>query len=211
MDFNEAISALALEEIPIKGRNFTWSNMQNAPLLEKLDWVFSSESWTTSYPNTLVIPLARPISDHIPKSSLFRFENFWLQHHDFMEVMENIWEQDVQEQDSAKRITAKFKRLRKGLKFWSKEKSQLAQSIKDANSVILFFDSIEEFRDLSQRESNGREIIKAHLQKLLSFQNTYWRQRATIRWAKFGEVNSKKFPFKSNNKLQEKHYFYSSR
>ena len=38
--FNEAISALALVEIPIKGREYTWSNMQNAPLLEKLDWVF---------------------------------------------------------------------------------------------------------------------------------------------------------------------------
>ena len=35
MDFNAAISQLALVEIPLKGRNFTWSNMQQAPLLEK--------------------------------------------------------------------------------------------------------------------------------------------------------------------------------
>lgn len=38
--FNEAINQLALLEIPLKGRDFTWSNMQNAPLLEKLDWFF---------------------------------------------------------------------------------------------------------------------------------------------------------------------------
>lgn len=35
--FNEAISKLAPVEIPLKGRKFTWSNIQDAPLLEKLD------------------------------------------------------------------------------------------------------------------------------------------------------------------------------
>lgn len=37
MKFNEARSELALVEIPLKGRNYTWSNMQEAPLLEKID------------------------------------------------------------------------------------------------------------------------------------------------------------------------------
>ena len=37
MQFNEAISSLALVEIPLKGRKFTWSNMQQAPLQEKID------------------------------------------------------------------------------------------------------------------------------------------------------------------------------
>ena len=41
---NEAINSLALIEIPLGGRMFTLSNMQSAPLLEKLDWVFSSKS-----------------------------------------------------------------------------------------------------------------------------------------------------------------------
>lgn len=35
--FNDAISSQALVEIPLKNRSFTWSNMQQAPLLEKLD------------------------------------------------------------------------------------------------------------------------------------------------------------------------------
>jgi hypothetical protein len=37
MNFISAIQALDLEEIPLKGRSFTWSNMQNEPLLEKQD------------------------------------------------------------------------------------------------------------------------------------------------------------------------------
>jgi hypothetical protein len=35
MSFNTVIQAHDLEEIPLKDRSFTWSNMQDAPLLEK--------------------------------------------------------------------------------------------------------------------------------------------------------------------------------
>jgi hypothetical protein len=38
--FNEEISNLGIVELPLKGRKFTWSNMQKDPLLEKLDWFF---------------------------------------------------------------------------------------------------------------------------------------------------------------------------
>ena len=44
MDFNVAISTLGLVEIPMKGRNFTWRNMQEAPLLEKFTGVFLQNS-----------------------------------------------------------------------------------------------------------------------------------------------------------------------
>jgi hypothetical protein len=54
-------------------------------LFGKLDWVFTSTSWSLSYPDTKVIPLDRPISDHVPyivevttivpKANIFRFEN----------------------------------------------------------------------------------------------------------------------------------------
>lgn len=42
MVFNNMIMAQDLVEIPLKGRAFTWSNMQDFPLLEKIDWIFSS-------------------------------------------------------------------------------------------------------------------------------------------------------------------------
>jgi hypothetical protein len=35
--FNEIIGHLGLLELPLKGRSFTWSNMQSSPLLEQLD------------------------------------------------------------------------------------------------------------------------------------------------------------------------------
>jgi hypothetical protein len=35
--FNNIISHLGLIELPIKGRSYTWSNMQDVPLLEQID------------------------------------------------------------------------------------------------------------------------------------------------------------------------------
>lgn len=45
--FNDAITSLGLIELPLQGRSYTWSNKQQSPLLEKLDWLFTSATWTT--------------------------------------------------------------------------------------------------------------------------------------------------------------------
>jgi hypothetical protein len=60
--------------------------MQANLLLAKLDWGFSSTSWTLYFPDTKVVPSSRSIPDHIPyviqirtqipKSQVFRFENY---------------------------------------------------------------------------------------------------------------------------------------
>ena len=64
--FNEIIRNLGVLELPLKGRSCTWSNMQENPLLEQLDWFFTSTTWINDYPNTMVHPLARTASDHVP-------------------------------------------------------------------------------------------------------------------------------------------------
>lgn len=87
--FNNIINHLSVIELPLKGRSYTWSNMQSSPLLEQLDWFFTSFAWTPKFPNTMVLPLARITSDHvpckvaigtsIPRSNIFCFENYWAQ------------------------------------------------------------------------------------------------------------------------------------
>jgi len=42
LTFNDIIRKHKLVELPIKGRLYTWSNMQQDPLLEQLDWFFTS-------------------------------------------------------------------------------------------------------------------------------------------------------------------------
>ena len=131
--FNEIISFLGLVELPLKGRAFTWSNMQDQPLLEQLDWFFTSCSWTTNYPNSLVLPLGKSTSDHIPcvvsisttipKAKLFRFENHWVSQPGFATLVENTWKIPVHASTAAGVLTAKFKNLRYELKRWGRSLS----------------------------------------------------------------------------------------
>jgi hypothetical protein len=86
--FNEIIGHLGLLELPMKRRKYTWSNMEDSPLLEQLDWFFTSNNWISHYPNSMVLALAKTGSDNvpcvviidtlIPKARLFRFENYWV-------------------------------------------------------------------------------------------------------------------------------------
>jgi len=144
MVFNEVISNLGLLEIPLKGRNYTWSNMQSVPLLEQIDWVFTSSNWISTYPNTLMLPMARPTSDHtpckiqigtsIPKSEVFRFENFWVEHPGFLELVQSTWNINVRATNSATRISAKFKLLRAALKNGVRAYPILMAQLKTATS-----------------------------------------------------------------------------
>jgi hypothetical protein len=159
-------------------------------------------SWTSSYPCTLMLPLAKT-SDHtpcyvqigssIPKAQIFRIENHWFQHPGFMELVEQSWNTQVRASNSATRIADKFKILRKSLKNWSKNISKLADLLKTCNEAILVLDRLEEQRQLSMPESNCRNIIKEQLKKLLRCKNEYWRQRFTIRWVQLGDESTKFF------------------
>lgn len=109
------------------------------------------------------------------------------------------------EVDSAKIFAAKFKRLKKGLKLWARTLSDLKKTINDKNFMILYYDTIEEFRDLTLVELNGRNILKEHLAKTLEYQRIYWKQRATIRQIKVGEANTKKIQAKATIKHRNNH------
>jgi len=146
--FNEAISALGLVELPLKGRRFTWSNKQLSPLLERLDWFFTSAPWTITYPNTFASSVVNETSDHttcvitistaIPKTSIFMFENYWMEHEEFMPLVQHTWASSVNETDMAKVITAKFKNLRRVLKDWQRNLSNLKLAIENVKPVLTF-------------------------------------------------------------------------
>lgn len=124
--FNDVLQHLDVLEIPFQGCSYSWNNMQNDPLLEKFDWVFTSAAWALSNPDTKVTPLSKPTPDHIPyvinigtsipKSSLFRFENHWVEHGDFLQTVERHWNTSPYYANAAKTLSAKFKQVRARLK-----------------------------------------------------------------------------------------------
>lgn len=136
--------------------------MQNPPLLEKLDWVFTNNSWTLNYPDTICKALLKECSDHnpllisistnIPKAHIFRFENYWLIREGFNEILTANWLAAPSISDKVKILTNKCKNLRGALKVWSSSFSNLKTTINNISMTIQLLDIIEEFRDLSLEE-----------------------------------------------------------
>lgn len=159
------------------------------PLLERLDWIFTSSSWTLSFPDTVVKVLGRPLSDHspyvirigttIPGSPLFRFENYWLNFPDFKEVVSLHWNSSPYFAKSTQTVNAMFKQVRAGLKRWSKELSQLNKFINNSNYVLALLDGLEDQRPLGVLESAFRRVVQKHLADLLEAKRLYWKQRNT--------------------------------
>ena len=149
-------------------------------------------NWTSDFPNTMVTPLARPTSDHvpckisigtkIPKSNIFRFENYWTTHSSFFSTVQHSWVQPTSNRDNIVSVlSAKFKRLRYDLKQWSKGISNLKLLIENCNKVILYLDTLEEFRPLFNTEWNLRRSVQKQFSRLLEQQKLYWKQRNAIK------------------------------
>jgi hypothetical protein len=157
--FNEAISAQGWVELPLHGKQFTWSNKQHPHLLERLDWFFTSSSWTINYPDTSVHSLVMEPSDHvpcviqvytnIPKKNSFRFENYMMEHEHFFQVVQHGWSLPTNQTDKAKVLTAKFKNLRRVLRAWQAQLSSVKANIENAKLVLSLLEVLEDYRDLS--------------------------------------------------------------
>ena len=201
--FNEVIGHLGLLELPIKGRRYTWSNMQGSPLLEQLDWFFTWSNWISCYPLSQVHPLAKTASDNlpcvvsistnIPKANIFRFENYWVEQEGFLDCVSESWQIPSHKGHITAQIVHKLKRLRGDLKAWQTHKSGIKTLLLKSNRVVFVLDCLEELKPLTGPEFIIRKILKLHIEKLLHWQSLYWKKRCTKRYIKVGEENSKFF------------------
>jgi hypothetical protein len=64
--FNAIINTYALREIHMSGGQYTWTNSQTVPTLEKLDRFLMSSAWEDLFPLTTVHKLNRDIFYHNP-------------------------------------------------------------------------------------------------------------------------------------------------
>lgn len=64
---------------------------------------------------------------------------------------------------------------------------------------------MEEFRRPEIQEFNFRVVLQDHLARLLKDQRTCWKQRATIKWVKFGDENTKFFHAHATLKFRRNH------
>jgi hypothetical protein len=95
----------------------------------------------------------RPTSDHnpcvisigtkIPKAKIFRFENYWMSHDSFQDIVKKAWDSPIAPMNSAKKINAKFKILRRNLKNWAKNLPCLKNLIKKSMKPLNYLTSLK--------------------------------------------------------------------
>jgi hypothetical protein len=92
--FGDFIATMRLVDLPLLARRFTWIHA-NGLSMSRIDRCLVSLEWLEVW----VLP--RDVSDHCPivlkHSNLdwgpkpFRFNNYWLAHKNFLEVVEEAW------------------------------------------------------------------------------------------------------------------------
>jgi hypothetical protein len=118
-------------------------------------------------------PCVVQIGTSVPKAQIFRFENFWLEHPNFMDIVKSTWEMEVRANSAASKLSAKFKLLRRVLKRWSKGLTKFKQQLKQRNEVLEILDKLEENRPLYNVEARFRDILKRHVTQLLKNKKNY--------------------------------------
>jgi hypothetical protein len=116
-----------------------------------------------------------------------------LEHEHFLAVVAHGWSVPTFQTDSAKILSAKFKNLRRVLKSWQSQLSNLKVNIANVKSVLILLGILEEYRDLTVHEWNFRMVLQDKYTSLLRQQQIYWKQRGTLKWVKFGDEGSKFF------------------
>jgi hypothetical protein len=109
----------------------------------------------------------------IPKSNIFRFENYWVDHADFLNTVALHWNNSPVYANASKNLSSKLKHVRAGLRKWSKNLSKLSKLIYNCNWVLLLMDGLEEQRPLSNLEKAFKGLVKGLL-------HPYWNPKGFI-------------------------------
>jgi hypothetical protein len=77
------------------------------------------------------VPCVISIGSKISRANIFRFKNYWLQHSEFKDIIQNAWNIPVGYTDNAKLINA-IQKLEKMFKVMGKESPMLEGSNKQS-------------------------------------------------------------------------------
>jgi len=129
--FNTCINSLALLELPLLDRLYTWSNKRSSPTLTRLDRAFLNMDFSCLFLDCTLTSRIRSTSDHvpllltlytdIPRSSIFRFENARLKHPLFLDSTLPAWSAAQHRDDAARTLVARVKAYRQEVKVWKKK------------------------------------------------------------------------------------------
>eukprot|EP00253_Pinus_taeda_P026308 PITA_26308 len=204
-DFIE--SAKLMDEQP-SSYSFTWNNRRGGENLiaSRLDRFLISESIVLEGITVCSNILPSGGSDHwpisleaaflgTPRNKPFCFEKFWLQHPNFVKLLEQWWSEPLQVQGTKMfKLQSKLKHIKSKIKHWNttefcnifKEKSILEGKLERIHTSWISGDITEESKE------KEKDLMTQWHQRSLQ-EETLWKQKSRVLWLKEGKQNSKFF------------------
>lgn len=160
--FRSFLDALALREMHLHGRRYTWSNERQDPTLVRLDRLFFPSDWEELFPDCLLhaastlgsdhYPIILHTAMHTPREFRFRFESFWTRFDDFLPVVTAAWTAEPGH-DPLRQLRLLFENTARALQPWN---SRWIGSVKlqflMVKEIILRLEVAQETRQLSPLE-----------------------------------------------------------
>ncbi|KAL6328062.1 hypothetical protein AAG906_033333 [Vitis piasezkii] len=203
-DFDSFIRECELLDPPLRNASFTWSNMQESPVLGLL------------FPQGLQEALIRRTSDHWPivmdtnpfmwGPTPFRFENMWLKHPNFKENFRDWWSGFQGNGWEGHKFMRRLQYVKAKLKEWNKFSfGELKEKKKSILNDLANFDAIEQEGGLNSDLLSQRASRKGELEELILREEIHWRQKAKVKWVKEGDCNSKFYHKVANGRRNRKY------
>ncbi|XP_071680432.1 uncharacterized protein [Lolium perenne] len=213
--FNEFINDLALIEIPLLDRQFTWSNQQDPPIMARLDRALVNQDWSFALPDSTLTSSARPSSDHVPlhliassrapRSKVFRMENSWLSHPSFT-ASANANRCSVGAGHShlspISGLCLRLKRIRAAARVWAKDRKLPPVYLLNCRAVISLFDrwrSIDTFR----LEKRLRSLAKTSLDQRSLAKQPHGGKGRKSKSCVLGDENTRYFHLCASGRLRK--------
>ncbi|XP_019239440.1 PREDICTED: uncharacterized protein LOC109219434 [Nicotiana attenuata] len=200
-DFKEFLLDTGMHELQYVGRDYTWTNNHT---YSRIDRGLVNADWMMMMPNMKVQVLEPLVSDHSPlklmisqvqgrKSRPFRFLNCIADHHQFLQKVEQAWEEGSTGGmiqivwNKLKRVNEVIKEINtkhyKGVDERIKRMREELQSTQEEMSFKL------QRQDLIEKE----KALKGDLEKWILIEESIYMQRSRVQWLKLGDSNSAYF------------------